>query len=134
MNDDIDAPPPKKYALRFDGVITAGNLISLLGMLGAVVSGGFYLALSLGHQDERLTAETTMRERSIQNLQAQILAERTEEGDRLLNISHRIDDSVDAERAVIAQINAALGQISSRLDAAILGVRERPFSPSQNGR
>jgi hypothetical protein len=110
----------RSHHVRFDGVVTAGNLLSLVGMIGAVISSVFYVALAVGHEDERISAETTLREKSIENLQQQLLAERADEADRFAGIGRRIDESVDAERAVIAQINAALSQINARLDGAIM--------------
>ncbi len=130
--DDLDAPAPKRSPLRFDGVITAGNLISLVGMISAVLSGIFYVAIALSQLDERLSAEAITRQKGLENLQMEFVASRSDQAERLTTLSRRIDDSVDAERAVIAQINASLAQISSRLDAAILGLRARPLAPSQN--
>lgn len=117
----------RKHQFRFDGVVTAGNLLSLLGMVGAVISSVFYVAVSVGHEEERITAEIMLREKSIENLQQQLIAVRADEADRFAGIGRRIDESVDAERAVIAQINAALSQINTRLDAAIMSVHPHPL-------
>jgi small-conductance mechanosensitive channel len=113
----------KNHHVRFDGVVTAGNLLSLLGMVGAVISSVFYVAVTVGHEEERITAETTLREKSIEALQQQLISLRAEESERFVLIGRRIDESVEAERAIIAQINAALNQINARLDAAIMGAR-----------
>jgi hypothetical protein len=117
----------RKHQFRFDSVVTAGNLLSLLGMVGAVISSVFYVAVSVGHEEERITAEIMLREKSIENLQQQLIAVRADEADRFAGIGRRIDESVDAERAVIAQINAALSQINTRLDAAIMSVHPHPL-------
>ncbi|MCA7118166.1 MAG: hypothetical protein LGL72_01845 [Acidibrevibacterium sp.] len=117
----------KNHHVRFDGVVTAGNLLSLLGMVGAVISSVFYVAVTVGHEEERITAEITLREKSIESLQQQLIAARADEAERFAGIGRRIDESVDAERAVIAQINAALSQINTRLDTAILTAHPRPL-------
>jgi len=113
--------------VRFDGVITAGNLLSLIGMVGAVLTSVFYVAIEIGHEEEQITAEARIRDKSIENLQQQMVAERSDEAERFAAIGRRIDESVDAERAVIAQINAALSQINTRLDAAIMSVHPHPL-------
>ena len=117
----------KNHHVRFDGVVTAGNLLSLLGMVGAVISSVFYVAVTVGHEEERITAEITLREKSIESLQQQLIAARADEAERFAGIGRRSDESVDAERAVIAQINAALSQINTRLDTAILTAHPRPL-------
>ena len=116
-----------KHHVRFDGVVTAGNLLSLLGLISAVLSSVFYVAIAVGREDERITAEITLREKSIEGLQQQLLAARAEEAERIASIGRRIDESVDSERAIIAQINAALSQIDARLDAAIMNSHPRPL-------
>lgn len=117
--------------VRFDGVITAGNLLSLIGMVGAVLTSVFYVAIEIGHEEEQITAEARIRDKSIENLQQQMVAERSDEAERFAAIGRRIDESVDAERAVIAQINASLGQINTRLDTAIMGARMHAPEPSR---
>jgi hypothetical protein len=118
-----EARAPSPHAVRFDGVVTAGNLLTLIGMLGGVLASVAYVAAAVGHDEERITAETTLREKSIEALQQQLLSLRAEESERFVLIGRRIDESVEAERAIIAQINAALNQINARLDAAIMGAR-----------
>lgn len=117
---------PARGNVRFDGVITAGNLLSLLGMIGAVLTSVFYVAIEIGHEEEQITAEARIRDKSIENLQQQLVSERGDEAERFASIGRRIDESVDAERAVIAQINALLSQINTRLDTAIMGARMHP--------
>ena len=117
----------RNHHVRFDGVVTGGNLLSLLGMVGAVISSVFYVAVTVGHEEERITAEITLREKSIESLQQQLIAVRADEADRFAGIGRRIDESVDAERAVIAQINASLSQINTRLDTAIMSAHPHPL-------
>lgn len=117
----------RNHHVRFDGVVTAGNLLSLLGMVGAVISSVFYVAVTVGHEEERITAEITLREKSIESLQQQLIAVRADEADRFAGIGRRIDESVDAERAVIAQINTSLSQINTRLDTAIMSAHPHPL-------
>jgi|BEDMetMinimDraft_2_1075160.scaffolds.fasta_scaffold00285_6 hypothetical protein len=111
------------HAVRFDGVVTAGNLLTLIGMLGGVLASVAYVAVAVGHDEERITAETALREKSIEALQQQLITLRAEESERFVLIGRRIDESVEAERAIIAQIDAALNQINARLDAAIMSAR-----------
>ncbi len=118
-----DSPQP---GFRWDGTVSAGNVLTTLSMAVALIVWGVRL-------EARVDAEAVLRQRFETTTMQAIRDLKADQGTAVAEIESRLNEEAATRRSDDAEVKASLRNIDDRLTAVLLALTAPDRHASMNG-